>query len=241
MSEDRPEDTAAAGFRAGPSARRRPSISTPAKSPAKPRRGGPRAGTCAQPEPEPRARAANRTPAGGDFPLGHRAGLRRGRGGAGDRRRLDAGLAAGAIAPPRRRLPRQPRRARRACRGPRSEAGKLPPPRRSRGGRAARGAGKIAGLAARSVSARRARSRKSSPPIGQSGRDRPTAKRRARRISRRSTRGSIADRTHRRSARAPRSRRRIAQARPTTRRCAASWWHHCSISRCGRASRSRPR
>ena len=99
-----------------------------------------------------------------DLALDRRAGLRRGRRRAGDRRRLDAGLArdsAGGRAACS--TPCRDRRSHRACRRTRIK-GRQAAAHRSRGCRAHRGAGKIRRARCAANSRRRVRKARSSPP-----------------------------------------------------------------------------
>ena len=112
-----------------------------------------------QPDRQPRPSAA-------DLALDRRAALRRGRCRAGDRRRLDAGLArdASRAAPP---AAAQCRRDRRSHRAHRRRSNPRPASRRAADPAAAArigGAGEIARRAARRTRRRRARRPKSSPP-----------------------------------------------------------------------------
>ena len=248
-----PEDAALSPDSGRPGARRRPSTSKPAKSPAKPACGGdaapePRAaeeaaaaetGVRERAAPKPQADLASDFAApispwviapvsgavaaalviGVGWMLGWPAG--------------SAGRPHAASQCGRRR---RADRARRGRSRPKPASPQRPRPIRPR----SRGSRRWKNRRPRCAmnSPRRARNRKNSPPISAaSNRRRATPRSRGRSV-RASTRVSTQIES---AAQRNDDRAGECQSRRMMRRCAASWWHRCSIFRCGRANRSRRR
>ena len=181
-------------------------------------------------------------PASADFTLGDRAGFRRGRRGAGDRRRLDAGLARGsagrAAAPQVTRPPSMALTARVA--GLESRASKPAATDPAAVGARSRRWKNRWRRCAIELAATRAQSEKLAGQIDGIKSAPDDAAAAAVDLSAINARLDQIEQAQR-AAEATDDRASQGTSRPMMRRCAASWWPRCSICRCGRAIPSRRR